>query len=126
LDGFSNRQTGNQPIREAIKGLFKSAAKAFAGTEDDDEPKPRRKSGETEGEFKRLARYLRHRFEARQGFRMWAGITSRTVAIDPAAYAVATEYLESTLETLNQLDGGPGSDYGGDFDAISNFNSPHL
>jgi hypothetical protein len=125
LDGFSNRQTRNQPIREAIRGLFKSAAKALAGTEDD-EPQPRRKSGDSEGEFRRMARYLWRRLDARQGFKMWAGITSRYVPIDPAAYAVATEYLASTLDTLNQLDDGPGSDYGGDFNAISSFNSPHL
>jgi HAMP domain-containing protein len=124
LDGFSNRQTKNQPIREAIK-LFKSAAKALAGTEED-EPAPRRKSGESEGEFRRLARYLWRRFDARLGFKMWAGITRRTVAIDPAAHAVAAEYLASSLDTLNQLDDGPGSDYGDGFNAISNFNSPNL
>ena len=48
-----------------------------------------------------------------------------TCQIDPAAHAVATEYLESTLDALNQMNDDPGSDYGGDFNAIPNFNS-HL
>ena len=106
--------------------MFKTAAKALARSDDEDEPEPRRKSGETEGEFRRLARYLWRRFDARQGFKTWSGITSRYVQIDPAAHAVATEYLASTLDTLNQMNDGPGADYGDYCNVVSNFNSLHL
>jgi hypothetical protein len=106
--------------------LFKDAVKALTRHGDEDEPEPRRKSGETEGEFRRMARYLWRRFEVRQGFKMWSGITSRYVQADPAAYAVASEYLASTLDALNQMNDGPGADYGDDCNVVSSFNSLHL
>jgi hypothetical protein len=106
--------------------LFKDAVKAVTRHGDEDEPEPRRKSGETEGEFRRMARYLWRRFDARQGFKTWSGITSRYVQLDPAACAVATEYLESTLDALNQMNDGSGADYSEDYGMVSNFTSLHL
>jgi hypothetical protein len=108
-----------------IRGLF-SAAKTLLCGKDGDEPEPRRKSGETEGEFRRMALYLWRRFEVRQGFKTWSGITSRYVQPDPAAYAIATEYLASTLDALNEMNDGTATDYGDDYNMVSNFNSLHL
>jgi hypothetical protein len=116
----------NRTIREAVKALFKDAAKAVARGGEDEEPEPRRKSGETEGEFRRLARSLWRRSDLRQGFRLWSAITSRYAPIDPAAHAVATEYLANTLDTLNQLDDSAGADYSDSFNAIPNPHSLNL
>ena len=67
MDRASAEGSKHQTIREAIKGLFKDAVRAVTRHGDEDEPEPRRKGGETEGEFRRLARYLWRRFDARQG-----------------------------------------------------------
>jgi hypothetical protein len=106
--------------------LFKDAVKALTRHDDEPPPQTRRKRGETEGEFKRLARYLWRPFEARQSFRLRAAIASRYAPIEPAAHAVAANYLATTLDMLNQLDSDLGSDYGDTFNAISNPSSPHL
>ena len=127
VDRDSTGPSNNRTIPGAIAKLFRAAVATITGR-DQDEPQPearRRRSGETEGQFRRLARHLWRRCDARQNFRLWSGITSRYVPIDPGAHAVATEYLESTLDALNQMNDDPGSDYGGDFNAIPNFNS-HL
>lgn len=117
----------SRTIREAVKAMFRAAVEALTrGGEDEEQPEPRRKSGETEGEFRRLARALWRRSDLRQGFRLWSAITSRYAPIDPAACAVATEYLADALDTLNQLDDSAGADYGDSFNAIPNPHSLNL
>jgi hypothetical protein len=112
---------------EAIKTMFKNAASVLLRCDDDDpEYEVRRKGGETEGQFKRMARYLWRPFKVRQGFRSRTAIASRHAPIDPAAYAVATSYLANTLDALNRMNDDPASDYGDDFNAISNPNSPRF
>jgi hypothetical protein len=68
---------------------------------------------------------LWRRCDIRQGFRLWAALTSRYAPIDPAAHAVATEYLSDSLDMLNQLDAGNGFDSGG-ADAVPNPHSLNL
>jgi hypothetical protein len=111
-----------------LKGLFKDAVKALTrrGAADEQGPKARDRSGETKGEFQWLARIVSHLSTVRQEFKGRAIITSRYARIDPEAYAVATNYLSGTLDMLNKLNDGPGSDYGDGFNAISNPHSPHL
>ena len=112
---------------EGIGALFRKAAKAFLGGNDDEQPQPKqRRRGEAEGQFGRMARYLWRRCDVRQSFKGRAAIASRYAPIDREAYAVATKYLSGTLDMLDRLDGSPGSDHGSGFNAISSFNSPHL
>ncbi len=73
-----------------------------------------------------MARIVSRLSTVRQEFKGRAIITSRYARIDPEAYAVATKYLSGTLDMLNKLNDGPGSDYGDGFNAISNPHSPHL
>jgi hypothetical protein len=107
--------------------MFRDAIKAITRPADEEpEQKTKRRRGDTEGEFKRLARYLRRRVDARRSFRSRAAIASRFVPLDPEAHAVAAEYLTTTLDMLNQLDDGAGIDLGDDFVAISHFSSLDL
>lgn len=112
-------------MQEAVKAMFKDAAKAVMRRDEDEEPEPQRKKGETEGEFRRLSWALSRRSDSRQVFRLWAAITSRYTPIDPAACAVATEYLSDSLDMLNQLDAGDGFD-SDEFDTVSNPHSLNL
>src|SRR5258708_20804343 len=80
----------------AIKGLFRAAAKAITReSEDEPRPKPVKRRGETEGEFKRLVRLISRRFDVRQQFRRRAAILSRYITIPVEARATA--YLADTL-----------------------------
>jgi hypothetical protein len=88
--------------KDAIKGLFRTAAKAVSRDEGEEKPEPRRRrSGETDGDFVRLARKLSRRFDARRSFKAHAGITSRYNTIGAEAFAPATGYLFATLDWLN-------------------------
>ena len=91
--------------RAAIKGLFREAVKAVTRHAEDEKPAPqRRRRGETEGEFRKLARNLsRHYHDMRADFRQRAAITSYFLTIPMEAYAAATAYLSGTLDQLNQL-----------------------
>jgi hypothetical protein len=109
----------------AIKGLFREAVKAITRQAKDEAPAPRRRRGETEGEFRKLARNLsRHYHDMRQDFRQRASITSRFLTIPADAYAFATAYLSGAFDQLTQINDGidPGGDYGESFDA----NSKHI
>jgi MobA/MobL family protein len=90
-----------------IKGLFRAAAKAIT-RENEPRPQPvKRRRGETEGEFRKLARNLsRHYHDMRADFRQRAAITSYFLAIPLEAYAAATAYLSDTHDQLSQLDNG--------------------
>jgi hypothetical protein len=108
-----------------IKGLFRDAVKAVLGRGDDEpQPQARRRSGETEGEFRRLARNLARRFDVRQSFKARATITSRFLTIPAEACTIATAYLSGTLDMLNDLNNDDGSDFDGGFDAPSEHISP--
>lgn len=108
----------HRTITGAIKGLFRDAVKALLQKDEDDpRPKPGRRRGETEGEFRRMMRYLARRFDARREFRQRAAITSRFITIPVEARATA--YLADTLDQFSQLDNGIDAtdDYGEIFDA---------
>ena len=74
--------------------------KAITRSDDEDEPAQRRRRGETEGEFRRFARYMWRRFDARRSFRLRAAIASRFAPIEPEVHATA--YLVTTLDMLNK------------------------
>jgi hypothetical protein len=115
--------------RGAIKGLFREAVKAITRQAKDEAPAPRRRRGETEGDFRKLARKLsRHYHDMRQDFRQRASITSRFLTIPADAYAFATAYLSSTFDQLNQLNDeiDLGDEYGENLDANSQRISPRL
>lgn len=84
MDRDSTGLSKNRTISGAIKGLFKSAAQALLRSGDAPEPKPRRKSGETE-----------------KGFGLAATAMLRRAAGIPAAfYDAATDYLSDALEMM--------------------------
>ena len=97
--GSKNRAT------ETLKGLFRAAVKVVTRhNENEPQPKQRRRSGETEGGFRRLARNLARRFDVRRDFRQRAAITSRSAAIPAEAFEIAPPYLFNAFDTHNQWD----------------------
>jgi hypothetical protein len=95
----------NRTIAGAIKGLFRKVAKAI--THDKDEPRPearRRRNGETEGGFRKLARKI-----ARQLTTARTAAHGRYAALRPVkteqtpadAHADVGLYLSDTLDWLN-------------------------
>jgi hypothetical protein len=102
----------------AIRQLFREAVKATlhrAG--DQPQPEARRRSGETEGEFRRLARNVARRFDVRRSFKARASITSRYLTIPAEAYAMASAYLSGALDMLNDLN-SDGDDCDAGLDAV--------
>jgi hypothetical protein len=75
----------NRTISGAIRGVFRAAVKAITRRDEDESPRPRRRSGETDKAFIMAARAT---------FR-------RAVAIPIEAYAAATAFLADTLDWLN-------------------------
>jgi hypothetical protein len=70
-------------LREAVKALFKDAAKAVMRRDENEKPEPRRsKSGDTEKGFGMAARAL----------------LRRVAGIPTEAYAAAAGYLFGTLD----------------------------
>jgi hypothetical protein len=124
--GDAAQRSKNRTIVGAIKGLFHHAAKAVLRRGQDETPKPRRRRGETEGDFARLARRFSRRADVRRDFKQRAAIARRYLAIPAEAYAVATAYLASTLDMLNQWnhDGGGDADFDEGFDTNQNHISP--
>ena len=109
--------------------MFRSAVKAITRRDEDEPaPEPRRRRGETEGGFQRLARAISRRFNARGEFRGRAAITSRYLTIPAEAHTAETAYLPNTIDTLNQLNNDMefSSEFGETFDADQNCISPHL
>ena len=82
--------------------------------------------GETEGEFRRLARNVARRFDVRGSFKARASITSRYLTIPADAYAMATAYLSGTLAMLNDLNNESGEELDAGFDAVQEYVSPRL
>ncbi len=125
---------GSKPrtISAAIKGLFKDVVKAITHHADDEFPSPRRRSDETEGEFKRMARYLWRRFEARGQFKEAgkerAVRTVRTIILSPEEWDVSDAHLTNTLDLLHQWndDMANDTDYGVGFDSNQNYIYPHF
>jgi hypothetical protein len=93
-------------------------------------PQPRRRrSGNTGGEFRKLARKLSRRFaDMRQDFKARAAITGRGITIDPQAYERAALFLSDTFGQLNQLnnDAECSSDFDDGHNNSENNISPRL
>jgi hypothetical protein len=130
------RDTGegskNRPILGAIKGLFRDAVKALTRHEDEERPDPRRRRGETEGDFRKLARKIARRFDARKQFRKVAKNRAhrrvRTLILSPEEWGAPDAHLTNTLDLVNlwNNDMSGSSDYGGGFDASRDHISPGL
>ena len=126
-DRASAEPSKHRTIAGTIKGLFRDAVKAITRRDEEEMPEPRRRrSGETAGEFRRLARNIARRFDLSREFRQRAAITSRYLPMPAEVYAAATAYL-STFDMLNHWnnDTDSGSDFGDGFDADQNHLSPH-
>jgi hypothetical protein len=132
------RDTGegskHRPILGTIKGLFRDVVKALTRHEDEDEdrPDPRRRRGETEGDFRKLARKIARRFDARKQFRKVAKNRAhrrvRTLILSPEEWGTPDAHLTNTLDLVNlwNSDMSSGSDYCGGFDANQDHISPRL
>ena len=105
-DPHTDRNTA-QTITGAIKNLFRAAVKAMLRRAEASPQPKRSRKGETEGEFRRLARRCSHRTDMRQEFRQRASITSRFLAIPADVFAMATAHLADTLISLvDNIDSG--------------------
>lgn len=91
-------------------------------------PQPRRRSGNTDGEFRKLARKFSRRFaDMRQDFKARAAITGRGITIDPAAYKRTAFFLSDTFEQINLLNNDIGTeDFDDGYDHGQNNISPCL
>lgn len=104
----------NRTITGAINGLFREAVKVLTRrAEDEEPPRERRRGGDTEGAFQRLARKVARRFDARQSFRRRAAITSRYIALAAEARAGAARHVADTPNAFNQWNN---DDIGANFD----------
>lgn len=120
-DRPADRNTG-ATIGGAIRNLFRAAVKAvLRRSEPEPQPKTRRRKGETQSEFRRLARRCSRRYDACADFKGRASITSRFLTIPADVYAMATAYLADTLASLADDIGGG---YDDDLDNITDNVSP--
>jgi len=96
----------------------------------DEPPPPRRRRGETEGDFRRLARKAARRFDVRKQFgkvaKACAVRRGRTIILSPEEWGAPDAHLTNTNELLNLWNNDAGSDYGGDIDANKNHIFPQL
>jgi hypothetical protein len=120
----TGRRSESQTIRAAIKALFRSVVKAItAPAEGAPQPRVRRRRGETEGAFRKLAKAIVRQFDARklrQRFRKrskWlAGRRTRTIRLPPEAWGPEDAYLTNTLDLQRLWNSDAGMD-GGDCNA---------
>jgi hypothetical protein len=100
------------------------------------QPRARRRRGETEGDFRKLAKAIVRQFDAgklRQRFRKrskWlAGRRSRTIRLPPEAWGPDDAHLTNTLDLQrlwNSDAGMEGSDFSNGYDTQSDRLSPRL
>jgi hypothetical protein len=114
-----------------IKSLFHTATKVLTHRDQDEPPPARRRSGETEGEFRRLARKIARRFDVWKQFEKAAKARAvrrvRTIILSPDEWGAPDAHLTNTNDLLQQLwNNDAGSDYGGSFDTNQNHICPHL
>jgi hypothetical protein len=101
----------HRTITGAIKGLFRTAVRAIT-RRDEDEPQPRRRSGETGKAFAMAAR----------------ATLRRAVGLPAQAYAGATAFLSETLDWLNlwHNDADAAAELNDGAEPQQNFLFPHL
>jgi hypothetical protein len=110
VTGGTARGTGVRGTAGKLSAAWKSVA--VTATRRRMPPQPRRRrSGDTDGEFRKLARKFSGRFaDMRQDFKARAAITGRSITIDPQAYEAAALSLSDTFAQLNLLNDDTGSD----------------
>jgi hypothetical protein len=92
--------------------LFKTAAKALARPDDEPQPEPRRKSGETGKGFVAAWRAVLRRdgkqspperagIDTGKAFGKGAKAAMQRVVISAEVYAAATDYLSDTIDCMN-------------------------
>lgn len=109
----------HRTITETIKGLFRAAMNAVT-RRDETEPRPprRRRRGETEGDFRRLARKAARRLDVRKQFQKVAAARARrrvrTIVLTAEEWGGPDAHLTSTLDLLTHLnnDMSGGNEYG--------------
>jgi hypothetical protein len=121
--------TKNRTIPGTLRKLFCATVKAITRQEDDEpKPKPRRR-GETEGDFRKLARAI-GRFSAHRLFRKVAKKAmrrrGRTIMLPAEAYGDAHEQLSDTLTWLHQSQHDDTNQFDSGFDVSSEHLSPRL
>jgi hypothetical protein len=96
----------------------------------DEPPPPRRRSGETEGEFRRLARKVARRFDVWKQFEKAAKARAvrrvRTIILSPEEWGAPDAHLTNTNDLLQLWNNDAGSNYDTGFDTIKNHISPQL
>jgi hypothetical protein len=120
----TGRRSESRTISAAIKALFRGVGKVLT-RHAEDEPQPaRRRRGETEGDFRKLAKVIARRFDAlklRQRFRKrskWlAGRRRRTLRLPPEAWGPPDAHLTNTLDLVRQWNDGAGIDHCGNLAA---------
>jgi hypothetical protein len=121
----------NRTITGTIKGLFRDAVNALTRRDEDEPQPPRRRRGETEGDFRMLARKAARRFDARTQFRKVAAACAprhvRTIFLSPEEWGGPDAHLSTALDLLAHVNNdAAGSGYGGGFDTSQNHISPRL
>ncbi len=112
--------------------MFRDAVKALTRRDEEEPAPPRRRRGDTEGDFRRLARKVAHHFNVRKQFQKVAGARTRrrfrTIVLTPEEWGASDAHLTSTLDLLTQLnnDMTGGNDSDNSFDAVQNHISPRL
>lgn len=114
-----------------IKGLFRAAAKILTHGDQDEAPSPRRRRrGETEGEFRKLARKLALRFDMRKQFEKVAKVRTvrrvRTIILSPEEWGAPDAHLTNPLDQLHLWNNDAVGDYDGVSDTIQNHIPPQL
>lgn len=125
--------TGHERAREApdkilgVPTLFRRLGRVLTVRSGKAMAAPRR-SGNTGGAFRKLARKISGRFaDMRQDFKARSAITERGIRIDLRTYEGAILFLSDTFDQLNQLnDAGSDSDFGEGYDSNENGISLHL
>lgn len=107
--------TENRTTTGAIKGLFRDAVKALTRPDDEEPPRPRRRSGDTEKGFGIAAWHLVRRLV-------------RTIILSPEEWGASDAHRHSAFDTLaqinNELTGGDDCD--SQFDTVIYRLGPHL
>lgn len=125
---FGGRRAGRAAA--IIKGLFREAKAMLRRADDAPQPKQRKRAGETEGDFRKLARKLARRFDVRQQFgkvaKSGAVRLVRTIILAPEEWGGPDAHLSNTFDLISQLNNETAGDtvYDSGFDAGQNHISP--
>jgi hypothetical protein len=125
---FGGRTAGRAAA--IIKGLFREAKAMLRRADAAPQPKQRKRAGETEGDFRKLARKLARRFDVRQQFGKVAKARAvrlvRTIILSPEEWGAPDAHHNNAFDQLHQSNNDIAGDLFHDrgFDAGHNHISP--